>query len=80
MPDTDPDTETRLLELFRAAGETRRLELMFGFSNDVIALARAAYRRAEPTLDNQEAGLRFVAEHYGAELAENLRVRLRASR
>ena len=74
--DTDAEAAERLVQLFRASSEARRLELAVAFSADVMAMARDAYRRADPTLDEHEAALRFVARHYGDDLARAVRFRL----
>lgn len=74
--DTDAGAAERLVELFRAASEERRLELAVAFSADVMAMAREAYRREDPTVDEREAAIRFVAGHYGDELARAVRLHL----
>ena len=70
--DTDPKTELKQIELLRSATVARRTALAFSLSETVIGLARRAIQRANPQLSPREALVRFVALHYGPELAERL--------
>jgi hypothetical protein len=74
--DTDPEAERVQIELLRRASPGRRITLALSLTETVIALARGALRRAQPGLDDRETGLRFVALHYGEDLAERVRADL----
>jgi len=45
----------------------------------MIALSRRALARARPDLGPAELSIEWVAIHYGAEIAEGMRRRLRAA-
>jgi len=80
LSDTDPEAERVQLELLRGASPARRLELALSLSQSVISLARDGIARRHPDLSPEQRGLRFVALHYGADLAEEVRVYLAAGR
>jgi hypothetical protein len=75
--DTELQAEMVQLDLLRKASVARRTAIVFSLSETVIELARKAIRRHEPNLSEHEVLLRFVAIHYGSELAERLRMDLR---
>ena len=64
MSDTDPEAQRVHLDLSRT----------------VMSLSRGGLARQMPGASPEELGLRFVALHYGADLAEDLRVDLAARR
>ena len=66
------------IELLRRAGTARRAQMAWSLSAQVIGLARRAMRLSAGLDDPTEVGLRFVAAHYGPELAEGVRARLAA--
>lgn len=70
--DTDPDAEAVQIELLRRAGPARRFALARSLSRTTMALARRALRRAHPRATDEEIAVRFVAIHYGEELARAL--------
>jgi hypothetical protein len=74
--DTDLKTELEQIEMLRSATVARRTALAFSLSETVIGLARRAIRRANPQRSPQETLVRFVALHYGPELAERLNLDL----
>lgn len=74
--DTAPDAERVQIELFRAATVARRLQLAFSLLGDVISAARRALSRAKPQATTSELDLQFVEQHYGRELADELRMEL----
>jgi hypothetical protein len=74
--DTDPETAEAQLALLRSASPARRLRLALSLSRSVIELSRAGLRRRMPEASGAELDLRFVALHYGAELANELREQL----
>jgi hypothetical protein len=74
--DTDPETERVHIELLRHASVSRRLQMAFSLSRTVMDLSRAGLARAAPGASPEEIGLRFVALHYGSDLAEEVRQHL----
>ncbi len=78
--DTDPETERVQLELLRRAGPDRRLALAFSLSQSVIEMSRSALRRLHPQASDEELGLLWVRQNYGAELADGLRADLERRR
>lgn len=80
LSDTDPETERVHLELLRQASPGRRIRLALSLSQTVMSLSRAGLARRMPDASPQEVNLRFVALHYGADLAEDLRADLAARR
>ena len=82
LTDTDPDAARVLVELLRRAAPGQRASLALSLSTSVRDLAYAGIRRRSPGISALEAGLEFVAIHYGRDLAESVRshVSLRASR
>lgn len=79
--DTDLQAERVHIDLLRKASIARRASLAFALSDMTIRLARKAIHRQNAGLNHREALLRFVAIHYGPELAgkvsEDLRRRSR---
>lgn len=80
LSDTDPETERVHLELLRRASPGRRIRLALSLSRTVIGLSRGGLARRLPDATPEELGLRFVALHYGAELADELRSALASRR
>jgi hypothetical protein len=80
LRDTDPETERVQLELFRRAGPARRLQLALSLSRTVMSLSRGGIARSLDGASPEELGLRFVAVHYGADLADALRADLLSRR
>lgn len=73
LSDTDAEAERVQLELLRRAGPARRLQLALSLSRSVMSLSRGGIARRLAGASPEELGLRFVALHYGAELADALR-------
>ena len=74
--DTTPDAERVQVALFRAAPVARRLHVAFALSATIIGAARRALARSQPHASTRELDLRFVALHYGPDVAERLRADL----
>jgi hypothetical protein len=74
--DTDLDAEHVQLELLRRASVGERLRLAFSLSDAVMRMARDALRRLHPGDSDAEHAVRFVAIHYGEELAAGVAARL----
>lgn len=76
--DTDSEAERVHIEMLRAAAPGRRVQMALDLSALVIALARRGLRTTlPPGATEQDAALRFVEVHYGRELADGVRGRLR---
>jgi len=69
LSDTDPETQRVHLELLRRAGPSKRLALALSLSRTVMSLSRSGLAQRPASRDPQEIGLRFVALHYGEDLA-----------
>jgi hypothetical protein len=80
LSDTDPETERVQLDLLRRAGAARRLQLALSLSRTVMSLSRGGIARRLEGASPEELGLRFVALHYGAPLADELRAELLSRR
>lgn len=74
--DTSPGAHAVQLGLLRRAGPTRRVDLCFRLSAEVIEMSRRALHQARSHLTEQEILLEWVAINYGNELAEALRDRV----
>jgi len=75
-PDTAPEAEKIQIELIRKSSISRRISIVRSLSQTVIYLSRRAIKRAKPFLSERELDIAFVANHYGEELAERLRLYL----
>ena len=71
--DTTAEAERVQIALLRAVPVSRRLRLAFSFTARAITAARRAIARAESGLSDVERDLRFIAVHYGPELARAVR-------
>ena len=80
LSDTDPETERVHLRLLRSAGPARRIRLALSLSRSVMKLSRDGLARGVEGASPEGVGLRFVALHYGADLAEDLRAHLASRR
>lgn len=78
--DTDPEAERVQLALLRRASPAQRIELALSLSESAIRLARDGIARRHPDASPEERGLRFVALHYGSDLAEEVRAYLAGRR
>ena len=77
LSDTDADSLRVQIDLLRRATPGRRAALALALSADVMTLSLAGIRRRNPGVSNTEAGIAFVGIHYGPELAEAVRARLK---
>ncbi|HNV02866.1 MAG TPA: hypothetical protein PLE61_06740 [Vicinamibacterales bacterium] len=78
--DTDRESLQVQVDLLRRATPSRRLQLAFSLSADVMSLALAGIRRREPGATPARAGVVFVATQYGPELASAVRARIEDER
>jgi hypothetical protein len=67
--DTAADAERVQIALLRAAPVSRRLHVAWSLSARAITVARGAIARADPGGGKLDHDLRFVAVHYGSEVA-----------
>jgi hypothetical protein len=70
--DTDVQAERVQIDLLRKASVARRTFIAFSLSETAINLARKAIRLQDAALTDRDVLLRFVAIHYGLELAERV--------
>ena len=75
-PDTAPEAEKVQIELIRQSSVAGRISKVRSLSQTVTYLSRRAIKRANPFLSERELDIAFVANHYGEELAERLRLYL----
>lgn len=75
-PDTTPEAEKKQIDLIRESSVSQRMSTVRSLSRTVIYLSRRAIRRARPSLTEREVDIAFVANHYGEELANRLRLYL----
>ena len=73
-PDTSPQAEKVQIELIRRASVSKRISRVRSLSQTTMYLSQRAVRRTNPSLSEREVGLAFVANHYGEELAQRLRL------
>jgi hypothetical protein len=77
--DTAVEAERVQIGLLRAASVSRRLHLAWSLSARAMTAARGAIARAEPGLSDLDRDLRFVAVHYGPDIARAVRQSLARS-
>ncbi len=75
-PDTSSQAEKVQIELIRKSSVSRRISKVRSLSQTTMYLSRRAIQRANPSLTERQVDLAFVANHYGEELAERLRLYL----
>jgi hypothetical protein len=80
LNDTDPETERVHLELLHRAGPARRIRLALSLSRTVMSLSRDGLARRLEEASPEDVSLRFVALHYGDDLAGELRADLASRR
>ncbi len=74
--DTHPLAEAVQVRLLRAASRAKRCELALSLSQTTIEMSRRTLRRLNPELSELQIRLRWVASHYGEDLAKRLRTDL----
>ena len=75
-PDTSSQAEKVQIELIRESSVSRRISKVRSLSQTTMYLSRRAIQRTNPFLSERELDLAFVANHYGENLAECLRLYL----
>jgi len=73
-PDTTPQAEKVQVELIRESSVSKRVSRVRSLSQTTMYLSRRAIQRTNPLLSEREVDLAFVANHYGKNLAERLRL------
>ena len=73
-PDTALQAEKVQIELIRKSSVSRRVSAVRSLSQTTVYLSRRAIQRTNPSLSEREVDLAFVANHYGENLAERLRL------
>ena len=73
LSDTDIRIEKIRITLIRKLNTSERVSRLRSLSQTVINLSRRAIRRANPKLSEKELNYKFVAYHYGDEIAERLK-------
>ncbi|MBF0290188.1 MAG: hypothetical protein HQM14_20420 [SAR324 cluster bacterium] len=71
--DTTFEMEEVQIALIRESNIAKRIARVRSLSLTTIQLARRAIKRVNPGLNDQEIGLIFVENHYGQQLANELR-------
>lgn len=74
--DTSNKAEAVLIDLIRKKTSAQKIEQVRSLSRTVIQMSRRAIARAKNTNDKAEIDLAFIELHYGAELAERVRLYL----
>jgi len=73
-PDTDAQIEKVQVELIRKSSVSKRISKVRSLSQTTMYLSRRAVQRMNPSFSKREVDLAFVANHYGQNLAEHLRL------
>lgn len=73
-PDTSSGAEKVQIELIRESSVSMRISKVRSLSQTTMYLSRRAIQRSNPFLSEREVDLAFVANHYGENLAECLRL------
>ena len=73
-PDTAPRAEKVQIELIRESSVSKRVSRVRSLSQTTMYLSRRAIQRTNSSLSEREVDLAFVANHYGQDLAERLRL------
>ena len=76
-PDTSCQAEKVQIELIRQSSVAQRISRVRSLSQTTMYLSRRAIQRRSPSLIQQEVALVFVANHYGENLAERVRLYMR---
>lgn len=73
LSDTDKKTEQIQIDLIRKLSTSERVSRLRSLSRTVIGLSRRAMRHANPELSEKELNYKFLAYHYGNEIAEKFK-------
>lgn len=75
-PDTSLQAEKVQIELIRKSSVSMRISSVRSLSQTTMYLSRRAIHRRNPSFTERQVNLAFVANHYGEDLAEHLRLYL----
>jgi hypothetical protein len=73
LSDTSKKVENIHIGLMRKLTASERMSRLRALSQTVMNLSRRAIRRANPELNENELKYKFLAYHYGDEIAEKYR-------
>ena len=73
ISDTDEKIEKIQIDLIRQLSTSERVSRLRSLSQTVINLSRRAIKKANPELSENELKYKFLAYHYGHEIAENFK-------
>jgi hypothetical protein len=79
-PDTCPQAEKVQIKLIRESSVSKRVSKVRSLSQTTLYLSRRAIQRTNPFMSKREVDLAFVANHYGENLADSLRLYLERER
>ena len=71
--DTNKEAEKKQIELARNANTAKKLAQVCSLSQITLHLAKRALLRNNKNLSEKEQNILFVANHYGKEIAANLK-------
>jgi hypothetical protein len=71
--DSRSEVEKKLLALNRQASIKKKFAQVCSLSQTTSILAKRALRRANKGLSKRELDILFISNHYGAEIAANLK-------
>ena len=73
LSDTDEKIEKILIALIRQLSPPERISRLRSLTQMVINLSRRAIRNANPELSEDELKYKFLAYHYGYDIAEKFK-------
>lgn len=73
LSDTDEKIVKIQIDLIRQLSTAERVSRLRSLSQTVISLSRRAIRSANPELSEKELKYKFLAYHYGNEIAEKFK-------
>ena len=72
---TTPEAQSIQLELVRNMPAEERVARAIRLTSEMIRCSKAAIRRHHPEMNEAELSLKFIELHYGAALAEEVRLK-----
>lgn len=73
LTDTHPDAEAVQFELLRRMTSAQKFEIASALTDTGVEQARRAIQRRFPEATSREIDLKFIAMHYGSDLADGFR-------
>ncbi|MGE5344092.1 MAG: hypothetical protein ACM3SY_21710 [Candidatus Omnitrophota bacterium] len=74
--DTPLEVENIQINLLRNAGPGKRFSITMALSQELMALSRAALKKANPGLSDSELKILFITNCYGIDTAEKVKKRM----